>query len=71
MVGEDKATEIARKRYDRRACFYDLMETGLERLRIRKWRELLWSKVDRGEEEVPPSLSDRQLCLTCCPSQGG
>ena len=46
MVGEDRATEIARKRFDRNARTYDLMEMGIERLRIRRWRELLWSKVE-------------------------
>lgn len=42
---EGKATETARGRYDRNACFYDLMESPIERLRFRKWRELQWSKV--------------------------
>lgn len=46
MMVEDRATEIARKRYDRNARTYDLMESGLEKLRIGKWRELLWSKVE-------------------------
>jgi len=43
---EDKATEIARRRYDRNAPLYDLMEALVERFRFRKWRELLWSKVE-------------------------
>ena len=46
MATEGKATEIARRRYDRIAPVYDLMEVLTERLRYRKWRELLWSKVE-------------------------
>ena len=46
MSTEDKATEIARRRYDRNAPLYDLMEALVERFRFRKWRELLWSKVE-------------------------
>ncbi len=46
MLAEDRATKIARKRYDRYAPFYDLMEIGIEGFRFRKWRELLWSKVE-------------------------
>lgn len=44
----DRATEIARKRYDRRAPVYDLMETFAERLGSGKWRKALWGQVDGG-----------------------
>lgn len=42
---KDKPTEIARKRYDRIAPFYDWMQGGMERGRPASWRRLLWSKV--------------------------
>lgn len=45
---KDKSTEIARKRYDRRAPFYDIMEALVERWRFGKWRKLLWGKVEGG-----------------------
>ena len=44
MLSESKATEIARRRYDRRAPLYDLMEGLVERSRYSKWREILWGK---------------------------
>lgn len=43
---EDKATEVARKRYNRISPVYDLMEGFPERWRFGKWRQLLWSKVE-------------------------
>jgi len=43
---ESKATEVAKRRYDRIAPLYDLMEGLIERSRYSKWRELLWSKVE-------------------------
>ncbi len=43
---KDNATEVARKRYDRRAPFYDIMEALAERWRFGKWRKLLWSKIE-------------------------
>ncbi len=46
MKTVDKATETARRRYDRNASFYDMMEAVLERYRLRRWRELQWSKVE-------------------------
>ncbi|MFQ6122042.1 MAG: class I SAM-dependent methyltransferase [Dehalococcoidales bacterium] len=46
MSTEDKATEIAKRRYNRIAPLYDLMESLIERSRYSKWRELLWSKVE-------------------------
>ena len=46
MLTRDKATEIAKRRYNRIAPLYDLMEGLIERSRYNKWRELLWSKVE-------------------------
>jgi ubiquinone/menaquinone biosynthesis C-methylase UbiE len=46
MPAEHKATEVARRRYNRVARVYDLMESLIERSRYRWWRGLLWSKVD-------------------------
>ena len=46
MKIESKPTEAARKRYNRIAPVYDLMEGLVERSRYSKWRELLWSKVE-------------------------
>jgi len=45
MTTENKATKAARKRYNRLAPFYDLME-GLAEKRYSGWRQLLWSKVE-------------------------
>jgi len=46
MSTEDKATEIARRRWNRTARFYDYMMALIERVRLRKGRALLWSKVE-------------------------
>ncbi len=46
MSTQDKATEIAKRRYNRIAPLYDLMEGLIERSRYSKWRDLLWSKVE-------------------------
>ena len=46
MVSENKATETTKKRYNRVALVYDLMENLVERSRYSRWRELLWSKVE-------------------------
>lgn len=46
MLTEDRATQIARKRYDRNAPLYDVMEILIERYRFKEWRKLLWSKVE-------------------------
>ena len=46
MEYEDKATNIARGRYDRNAPFYDHMEGLIEGARFKQWRPLLWSKVE-------------------------
>jgi len=42
----DKATEAAKKAYDRIAPFYDFMEGLVEKSRYKRWREILWSKVE-------------------------
>jgi ubiquinone/menaquinone biosynthesis C-methylase UbiE len=39
-------TEVTIKRYNRIAPVYDIMEGLVERSRYRRWRELLWSKVE-------------------------
>jgi len=41
----DAATDLARRRYNRIARVYDLLEGLVERSRYRQWRQLLWSKV--------------------------
>jgi len=46
MSKEGKASEIAKRRYDRIAPVYDLMEGLIEWSRYSKWRQLLWSKVE-------------------------
>lgn len=46
MSTERKATEIAKRRYNRIAPFYDFMESLIERSRYSKWRDLLCSKVE-------------------------
>ncbi len=46
MSTEDKATEIAKRRWNRTAVFYDAMMALMERVRLRKYRRLLWSKVE-------------------------
>lgn len=46
MLTQDKATELAKRRYNRIASLYDLMEGLIERSRYSRWRELLWSKVE-------------------------
>ncbi len=42
---ENKATEVAKRRYDRLAPVYDRMEGLVERSLFSKWRELQWSQV--------------------------
>ena len=47
MLSESKATEIAKRRYNRIALLYTVLIDGLiERSRSSRWRELLWSKVE-------------------------
>jgi len=41
----DAATDLARRRYNRIAPVYDLLEGLVERSRYRQWRQLLWSKI--------------------------
>lgn len=43
---KDKATEVARKRYDRMARFFDIMEVSTEKSRYSVWRKILWSKIE-------------------------
>ncbi len=45
MLTESGTTEIIRKRYNRIAPLYDLMETLMERFAFSTWRQLQWSKV--------------------------
>ncbi len=46
MTADGKATYETRKRYDRIALIYDLIEALVERSRYSSWRKLLWSKVE-------------------------
>jgi phosphatidylethanolamine/phosphatidyl-N-methylethanolamine N-methyltransferase len=46
MSTEGRATEVARKRYDRIAPLYDFMEGGVDKFRFGKWRKMLWSQVE-------------------------
>ena len=46
MTTEDKTAETVRRRYNRIAPLYDLMEGLVESSRYAKWRHLLWSKVE-------------------------
>lgn len=46
MAADRKATELARRRYNRIAPLYDFLEGMMERGTYSKWRELLWSKVE-------------------------
>lgn len=46
MLTNNKATAVARKRYDRIAPLYDLMESLIEKYGYSDWRQLLWSKVE-------------------------
>ena len=45
MLTQGKATKLTKKRYNRIAPFYDLMEGLAEMSRYSKWRELLWDKA--------------------------
>ena len=49
MVTENRETKSARRRYDRNAALYDLMEGVVEMTRYSRWRQMLWSKVE-GQE---------------------
>ncbi len=46
MTEESKATQAARRRYNRIAPVYDLLEGLMERSRYGGWRQLLWGKVE-------------------------
>jgi len=46
MTRKNKTTEAAKRRYNRVAPVYDLMESLVERSRYSKWREILWGKVE-------------------------
>jgi ubiquinone/menaquinone biosynthesis C-methylase UbiE len=41
-----RRTEVVKKRYNRIATMYDLMEGITERSRYSRWRQVLWSKVE-------------------------
>jgi len=45
MKKEDRATRVVRKTYNRVSPIYDFMESLVEMSRYKKWREILWSKV--------------------------
>lgn len=45
MLTDDKATELAKKRYNRIAPIYNLVGGLLERSGSNRWRQLQWSKV--------------------------
>ena len=46
MLAEGKATEITKRRFNRNAPFYDLMEGLMMGPRGSQWRQLLWSRVE-------------------------
>ena len=46
MSTENKSTEITRRRWNRTARLYDYMMALVERVIVRKWRSLLWSRVE-------------------------
>lgn len=43
------STEFVRRRYDRLAPFFDVMEGMMERMAFRHWRSLQWSRVEGGD----------------------
>ena len=49
MGADLKATEAARKRYDRIAPLYDMMQGFAEVLNYGRWRRLQWSKVEGND----------------------
>jgi len=46
VLTQDRATELTKRRYNRIAPLYDLMEGIVERSSYSRWRQLLWSKVE-------------------------
>lgn len=49
MQESTAATEVIRRRYDRIAPFFDLLEGLMERMAFREWRAQQWSRVQAGE----------------------
>jgi ubiquinone/menaquinone biosynthesis C-methylase UbiE len=47
---DSRATNITKRRYDRIARFYDLMESMMERLLFRTWRNLVWQALNSASE---------------------
>jgi len=43
---ENKTTEISKRRWNRTARLYDYLMALMERVVVRKWRRLLWSRVE-------------------------
>jgi ubiquinone/menaquinone biosynthesis C-methylase UbiE len=43
---KNKTTEIVKRRWNRTARLYDYMMALMERVVVRKWRRLLWSRVE-------------------------
>ncbi len=46
MADEYKTTETIRRRYNRFSPLYDFLESRAGRSQFRRWRELLWSRVE-------------------------
>lgn len=46
MSIEDKTTEIIKRRWNRTARYYGYMMAVLDRVGLRKWRRLFWSRVE-------------------------
>lgn len=42
----DRASQTTRRRYDRVAGVYDMMEAGMERAAFRRWRSELWAGIE-------------------------
>ncbi|MBT4511603.1 MAG: class I SAM-dependent methyltransferase [Chloroflexi bacterium] len=49
MTHDNKATRTTKRRYNRVAPLYDLMESLVESSRYSSWRELLWSKIEGSQ----------------------
>jgi ubiquinone/menaquinone biosynthesis C-methylase UbiE len=45
MLKIESSPDLTRKRYDRLAFLYDLMEAPIERLRFASWRQKLTSRI--------------------------
>ena len=69
MKDNGKATYETRKRYDRTALIYDLMEGLIERSRYSSWRRLLWSKVE-GENILEIGVGTGKN-FSCYPKDAG